>query len=98
MTPQLQQVIAAARALSPRDKLELLEAISRDLQHTYAFTAESAAFWSSPSIDEIAQAQAAPVVTDVQALAVDFWPEEESADDINRFIAEQRHADRMRDV
>jgi hypothetical protein len=98
MTPQLQQVIAAARALSPRDKLELLEAISRDLQHTYAFNAKSATFWSSRSIDEIAQTQAAPVVTDIRALAVDFWPEDASADDINRFIAEQRHADRLRDA
>lgn len=96
MTPQLQQVIAAARALSPRDKLELLEAISHDLQHT--LTAESAAFWSSRPIGEIAHTQAAPVVTDIRALAVDFWPEDESADDINRFIAEQRHADRLRDA
>jgi hypothetical protein len=96
MTPQLQQVIAAARTLSPRDKLELLEVITHDLQQSFAFTEESAAFWSPRSIDEIGQMQAAPVVTDIHALAVDFWPEEESADDFNQFIAEQRHADRMR--
>jgi hypothetical protein len=96
MTPQLQQVIAAARALSSRDKLELLEVISHDLQQSYAFTEESAAFWSPRSIDELAQTQAAPVVTDIRALAVDFWPEDESADDFNQFIAEQRRADRTR--
>ncbi len=97
MTPQLERVIADARTLSPRDKLELLEVISRDLQQTYALTQESAAFWSTRSIDEIVQAQAAPVITDVGALAVDFWPEDESADDLNQFIAEQRRADRLRD-
>ena len=98
MTLPLQQVIAAARALSPRDKLELLEVISHDLQQSYTFTNESATFWSPQSIDEIAQAQAAPVITDIHALAVDFWPEDESADDFNQFIAEQRRADRTRDA
>jgi hypothetical protein len=81
MTTQLQQVITAARALSPRDKLELLEIISRDLQQSYTFVEESAAFWSPPSIDEIGQTQAAPVITDIRTLAVDFWPEDESADE-----------------
>ena len=98
MTPQLQRVIAAARALSPRDKLELLEVISHDLQQTYAFTEESAAFWSARSIDEIARTQGAPVITDIHALAVDFWPEDESADDFNQFIAEQRRAGWTRDA
>jgi hypothetical protein len=98
MTLQLQQVIAAARALSPRDKLELLEIISHDLQQSYAFTDESATFWAPRSIDAIVQAQAAPVITDIHTLAVDFWPEDESADDFNQFIAEQRRADRTRDA
>ena len=98
MTLQLQAVLVAARALSPRDKLELLEAISHDLQQSYAFVDQGATFWSPRSIDEIVQAQAAPVITDIQALAVDFWPEDESADDVNQFIAEQRRADRTRDA
>ncbi len=97
MTVQLQQVIAAARALSPRDKLELLEVISHDLHQSYSFTDESATFWMPQSIDVIAHAQAAPVMTDVRTLAVDFWPEDESADDVNQFIADQRRADRTRD-
>jgi hypothetical protein len=63
MTTPLQQVITAARALSPRDKLELLEIISHDLQQTYAFAEESAVFWSPRSIDELVQAQTAPVIT-----------------------------------
>jgi hypothetical protein len=72
--------------------------MSLDLQQTYAFTEESAAFCSARSIDEIAQTQGAPVITDVRALAVDFWPEDESADDFNQFIAEQHRADQTRDA
>ncbi len=97
MTPQLQQVIAAARTLSPHDKLALLEVISRDLQQAYAVGEEGQAFWSPRSIDEVAQTQAAPAVTDISMLAVDFWPEDESADEFNQFVAGQRRADRLRD-
>lgn len=95
MTP-LQQVVDAARALSSRDKLELLAIISHDLQQSYAFVDANAAFWSPRSLDEIAQAQMPPVVTDIHDLAVDFWPDDETADDINRFVAYQRQIDRER--
>jgi hypothetical protein len=98
MSPQLEQAIAAARALSLRDKLELLEAISHDLQQSYAFAEESAVFWSPQSIDEIVQKQAAPMVTDIRALAVDFWPEDESADDFNQFVSAQRRSDQARNT
>jgi hypothetical protein len=95
---ELQQVIDAARALSLRDKLELLQIIARDLQQAEAFTEASTAFWSSRSLDAIAQSQSVPVITDAHALAVDFWPEDESADDFNQFIAARRHADRLREA
>jgi len=35
---------------------------------------------------------------DLAELAADFWPVDESADDINSFIAEQRAADRTADL
>ncbi|MFP4439766.1 MAG: hypothetical protein ACLFVO_21185 [Chloroflexaceae bacterium] len=98
MSTQLHEVITAARELSPRDKLALREILARDLQQTYAFTGEQAAFWSSRSLDAIAEAQAAPVITDIRTLGVDFWPEDASADDVNQFVAAQRHADRVRDA
>ncbi len=94
MSAQLQQVIDAAQTLSARDKLKLLQAIVRDLQHADALSEASVAFWSSRSLDEITQMQSAPVVTDIRTLAVDFWPKDETADDINQFIAERRRADR----
>jgi hypothetical protein len=92
----LQQVIAAARTLSSRDKLELLETISHDLQQSYVLVEESAAFWSPRSLGEIAQAQDATVITDIRTLIVDFWPDDETADDVNQFVARQRQIDRER--
>ncbi len=96
MSQQLQLAIEAARPLSPVEKLELLEELSRDLQQTYSLMAASASFWTSHSIEKLEAAQPGPSVTDVDLLAVDFWPSDESADDINDFVAEQRHLDRLR--
>lgn len=41
--------------------------------------------------------RAAPVAS-LAELAADFWPEEETADDINDYIAQQRTADRTSDL
>ena len=94
MSAQLKQVITAAQTLSPRDKLKLLQAIVRDLEEKDAIAEASAVFWSSRSLDKIAKTQSAPVITDVRGLAVDFWPKDETADDINRFLSERRRSDR----
>ncbi len=93
MTDELRAIIAAARNLSPREKLELLQAVSHDLQETYALTEGSAAFWTTRSIEDLVRSQPAPTVTDIHELAVDFWPADESADDLNAFVAAQRQAD-----
>jgi hypothetical protein len=37
-------------------------------------------------------------VTDLAQLAADFWPEDESADDIDAYIVQQRQEDRMSDL
>lgn len=92
MTTQLENVLAVAKTLSFHEKLELLEAISLDVQHEYPFLQQQAAFWSPRSLDEFVHT---PVVYDVRSLAVDIFPDAESADAINQFIAERRHADRM---
>jgi len=98
MSTALQEVIDAARDLSPHDKLELLQAIVRDLQQIDTFTEASTAFWSPCPLDEIARTRSAPVVTDIRSLAVDFWPDDESVDDFNEFIAARRRADRLRET
>lgn len=98
MTAQLQQVLTDARTLSAREKLELLQAISQDLQQTYDLNEATAQFWNPRPLAEIVTLQATPVVTNIDDLAADFWPEDETADDINEYIAAQRHADRSSDL
>lgn len=95
MTAQLQRVLTDARALSAREKLELLQAITQDLQQTYDLSEAAAQFWKPRSLAETIALQATPVVTNLDDLAADFWPEDETADDINDYIAAQRRADRF---
>lgn len=37
-------------------------------------------FWESPTIEELAEQQGVKPITDVAALAADFWPPDMSAD------------------
>lgn len=98
MTAELQQMIAAVRTLSRRDKLQLLQVIAQDLQQADALYEASRAFWNPQSLDEIARAQSAPVITNIRMLVADFWPEDETADDINQFISERRLSDKLREL
>jgi hypothetical protein len=96
MTHQLQTVLEAARALPPLEQLELIQELTQFLQENYPFALNAVTFWSPRSLEELAQDQATPVVSDVRTLAVDFWPADESADDIIDFVAARRRADPLR--
>ncbi len=93
MTPQLEQAIAAARALAPHEQIQLLEVVAQNLRQLYALTADSAVFWAPPTLAEQFPEQTTAAVFDVRALAADFWPADESADDLNRYVAAQRRAE-----
>lgn len=95
MALNLQTVIEAVHALPLSEKLEVLQALSDDLSQLYTLEAGSTAFWSPQTVKELTVAQPAPVVTDVRTLATGFWPEEETAEDFNQFIAQQRRRDRV---
>ena len=76
-TQMLQHAIEAAQVLSPREKYQFIEAVARSLTQADVLEAKSAAFKRGR----------------LDTLAADFWPEDESADDINEYIAAQRRAD-----
>lgn len=97
MTVQFQQVLTDARALSAREKLKLLHAITQDLQETYDLDEAATQFWKPRALADLVALQATPLVTNLADLAADFWPDDETADDINDYIAAQRHADRLSD-
>src|SRR5262245_60693148 len=88
MTASVEDVLQAAQRLSPAEQLELIQAISQSLLHRYRQT----------EADTIPQSvkRTAPIA-DLAQLAADFWPDDETADDINDYIAQQRREDRMRD-
>lgn len=94
MSIRLQTLIDAAQQLSPRERVDLIDAISHSLRHVYA-EEEAAAFWASKSLDEQLQLQKAPVVADLAEWRADFWPEEESVDELNAYLYQQRAEDRL---
>jgi hypothetical protein len=89
MTTSVERVFQAVQQLSPAEQLELIQAISQSLRRQYQQT-------DADAIPESVK-RTAPI-TDLAQLAADFWPEDESADDINTYIAQQRREDRMRDL
>ena len=93
-TQHLQRAIEAAQPLSPREKYQLIEVIARSLVLADALESRSAAFLRGRTLDELIAEQQPPIIDDISALAADFWPEDESADDINAYVEAQRNADR----
>ena len=94
MTVQVQRVIETVRVFPISDQIEVLQAISENLRHSHALETSSNEFWQTRSIEELAQMQSVPVITDIGALGADVWPDDESADEFNDFVAARRRADR----
>jgi hypothetical protein len=86
----LQNIVNAAVKLSPGDRLELIEAVSRSLKQSWG-QLERVNGEQVPAIPDYVR-RTSPV-TDLKQLEVDFWPDDETADDINAFIARQRQED-----
>ena len=84
----IEEVREAARRLPPVDQLQLIQELLRGLQKGY----------QQPTDSIPAGIRRAAPVTDLADLAADFWPEDETADDINDYISKQRAADRTSDL
>lgn len=83
----IEEVREAARKLPPIEQFQLIQELLRGLERNY-----------QPPGDAIpAGVRRTAPVTDLTELGADFWPEDETADDINSFIARQRAADRFSD-
>jgi len=97
-TTTVQAVVAAAQQLSPIEQLEVIQALTRVLQQRYPNTT------IRPGVADDVQSvlpihvRRTPLVTDLRTFAADFWPEDETADEINDYLAQQRTGDRLRDV
>jgi hypothetical protein len=93
ITAQLQHAIEAAQRLSPHEKHQLIEIVARSLTLADALETGTATFLRGRTLDELIAEQQPPIITDIGALAADYWPEDESADDVNTYIEAQRRAE-----
>ncbi|MBN2001384.1 hypothetical protein JW935_27815 [candidate division KSB1 bacterium] len=93
MSAKLKTLINAAQKLSPRERIDLISAVSLTLQHTFA-DQEEAAFWESKTPKEHIQLQNVSAVVDIAELRADFWPQEEKTDDLIAYLSNQRAVDR----
>jgi hypothetical protein len=64
----------------------LIEVIARSLTQVDTLETQSSVFLCGRTLDELIAEQQPPVITDLDTLAADFWPEDETADDINAYI------------
>jgi hypothetical protein len=94
----VQAVVAAAQQLSPSEQLEVIQALTRVLQQRFPQTTVQPSMRSERTIDLPATVRRTAPVSDLRDFAADFWPEDETADDINEYLAQQRATDRMRDL
>ncbi len=70
----------------------MLRAIGKPSASTFETSTED--FWSCRSLEELARAQGIRPVDDLTELAANFWPEDESVDDLIEFVSEERRRDR----
>ena len=97
-TTTVQAVVAAAQQLSPTEQLEVIQALTRVLQQRYPDAPARPVVSDEAMIVLPETVRRTPLVTDLRSFAADFWPEDETADDINTYLAQQRAADRLRDL
>jgi len=92
MSEKLQNIVDAAQRLSFTEQLELIEAISRLLKQGWQGLGMRGSGQLEQAVIPDHISRTLPV-TDLKRLAVDFWPDDETADDINAFVAQQRKED-----
>jgi len=93
MSTKLQELIDEVQKLSPKEKLDLISAISHSLQPVCAERGDQD-FWLPKSLETHSRRQGTPVVHDITELKGDSWPKDETADDLIAYIYNQRAEDR----
>lgn len=96
MTTKLKALIHEVQALSPPEQWELIHVIFFSLSRKQEKKLAQDDFWNPMTLEQIVQAQQTPIIENIDELAVDFWPEDESVDDFIQYIYEQHHEDRWK--
>ena len=98
MRKRVKELMDAAVELSVSEQLELLAALSSQLQTNFQSTDKEQEFWQGKSLEELIQEQNVTPKQNIRDYAKSFWPEEETVDDFNQFLQEQRRADMSREL
>lgn len=93
MTANLQTLIHSAEQLTPVEQIELINAVSNFLYQHYRQELRTADFWQPQPVELIVAAQQTQPASGLSTLKADFWPEDESADDLIEFVTQQHQAD-----
>lgn len=91
MNTKMQEVLEEARQLPPLEQLELIRELSESLQ---SLVGEGVNSSNATNPNQILRTKPA---TNLDEYAADFWPEDESLDDLDSFIRQSRAADRLSD-
>jgi hypothetical protein len=95
MPIKVQDVLEKARQLSPVEQLDLIRALSESLQVQYRQVVSQLQTTNQAAIpSSIARSQP---ITDLDEIAADFWPDDESIDELNAYIQQERASDRLSD-
>lgn len=96
MATKIEDLLAAARRLSPRERIALIRALSDTLPEQVQDDDSRLAESDQHKIpSSIKRTEPVRNLDDYQA---EFWPDDESADELNQFIQQQRAADRLSDL
>ena len=95
MATRVEDLLEAARRLSLREQIDLIRALSASLpEHDRVQDSRSAESDQSAIPRSVKRTKPAHNLDDYQA---DFWPDDESVDELNQFVQQQRAADRLSD-
>jgi len=89
----MQEILEDALQLSPIDQLELIRGLSESLQSQL----EEAIGQSSVDDKIPASVKRTKPATNLADYVADFWPDDESVDDLSAFIKQQRATDKLND-
>lgn len=94
MNPAIQPLIKTVQNMPIPDQLEILREITMSISVNWEKTNISDDFWHPKTIEEHLNANPVDAVRDIDDLAADFWPEDESADDFIKYTYALRKEDR----
>ena len=93
MTPNLKAAINAIQPLTPTERQQLIQILHEDtvtVEPEPNLQALSSQFWQGITLKQLFTKQPPKTIPNVKALAISFWPKEDSTEDFLSFLRQQR--------